>query len=155
LVTYKNIRVKMKNGKTRLQRVQVLANGKYKFVKNIGSKVKKAATRKKSSTKRSSPKKVKTVGKNKFFKNMSGVGAVEDALVGYVGLSVLSPAYGAAVALPMTRTLQGIAGHALNRRGKGRLMYGIIDLIDLYLAGQWAPSGVLTKTGTKPISAFF
>ena len=34
---FKNIRLKMKGGKTRMQRVQVLASGKYKFVKNTGS----------------------------------------------------------------------------------------------------------------------
>lgn len=32
---FKNIRIKMKGGKSRLQRVQVLASGKYKFVKNL------------------------------------------------------------------------------------------------------------------------
>jgi hypothetical protein len=31
----KTIRIKMKGGKTRLQRVQVLASGKFKFIKNI------------------------------------------------------------------------------------------------------------------------
>jgi hypothetical protein len=41
---FKNIRVKMKGGKSRLQRVKVLASGKYKFVKNIGRKVKRKST---------------------------------------------------------------------------------------------------------------
>lgn len=35
---YKNIRVKKKGGGTRMQRVQVLASGQYKFVKNTGKK---------------------------------------------------------------------------------------------------------------------
>jgi len=35
---YKNIRVKKPNGGYRTQRVQVLASGKYKFVKNKGTK---------------------------------------------------------------------------------------------------------------------
>jgi len=35
---FKNIRVKKKGGGSRLQRVKVLASGKYKFVKNIGRK---------------------------------------------------------------------------------------------------------------------
>jgi len=34
-LTFKNIKVKMKGGKSRMQRVQVLASGKYKFVKNL------------------------------------------------------------------------------------------------------------------------
>lgn len=34
MVTYKNVRVKMRSGKTRLQRAMVLASGKLKFVKN-------------------------------------------------------------------------------------------------------------------------
>jgi len=33
--TFKNIRMKMKGGKSRTQRVKVLASGKYKFVKNL------------------------------------------------------------------------------------------------------------------------
>ena len=33
--TFKNIRIKKRGGGTRLQRVQVLASGKYKFVKNL------------------------------------------------------------------------------------------------------------------------
>lgn len=35
MVKFKQIRVKMRGGKSRLQRVQVLASGKYKFVKNL------------------------------------------------------------------------------------------------------------------------
>jgi len=52
--TFKNIRVKMRGGKSRLQRVQVLASGKYKFVKNL-TKGKKRATKstRSSSSKRS------------------------------------------------------------------------------------------------------
>ena len=41
-MAFKNIRIKMKSGKTRMQRVQVLKSGKYKFVKNLGSKAKKS-----------------------------------------------------------------------------------------------------------------
>lgn len=46
MVKYKNIRVKMKGGKSRLQRVKVLASGKYKFVKNIGRKATRRTRRK-------------------------------------------------------------------------------------------------------------
>ena len=34
-MTFKNIKIKMKGGKSRMQRVKVLASGKYKFVKNL------------------------------------------------------------------------------------------------------------------------
>ncbi len=34
-MTEKTIRIKMKGGKTRLQRVKVLASGKYRFIKNL------------------------------------------------------------------------------------------------------------------------
>lgn len=37
MVSFKNIRIKKKGGGTRTQRVQVLASGKYKFVKNLKS----------------------------------------------------------------------------------------------------------------------
>jgi len=42
---FKNIRVKMANGKSRIQRAQVLKSGKLKFVKNIGRKTKSGAKR--------------------------------------------------------------------------------------------------------------
>ena len=46
MATYKNIRIKMKGGKSRLQRVKVLASGKYKFVKNLTQKVTRRTKRK-------------------------------------------------------------------------------------------------------------
>lgn len=51
-MTFKNIRIKMKSGKSRMQRVQVLASGKYKFVKNIKSS--RSSKSKKSTPKRKS-----------------------------------------------------------------------------------------------------
>lgn len=45
MATYKNIRIKMKGGKSRLQRVKVLASGKYKFVKNLTKRGRKTPTR--------------------------------------------------------------------------------------------------------------
>ena len=43
---YKNIRIKKRGGGTRLQRVQVQASGKYKFVKNTGTR---SSTKRKTS----------------------------------------------------------------------------------------------------------
>ena len=51
MANFKNIRIKMKGGKSRTQRVKVLASGKYKFVKNIGRKL-TSRTRKASPTRR-------------------------------------------------------------------------------------------------------
>lgn len=53
MATFKNIRIKKRGGGTRLQRVKVLASGKYKFVKNVKSSKTKTKT-KKSKTKRKS-----------------------------------------------------------------------------------------------------
>jgi len=50
--SFKNIRLKMKGGKTRTQRVQVLASGKYRFVKNIGSRSSKVTRTVKKTTRR-------------------------------------------------------------------------------------------------------
>ncbi|MBA7531859.1 hypothetical protein ES705_24083 [subsurface metagenome] len=50
MATFKNIRIKMKGGKTRLQRVKVFKSGKYRFVKNLGSKAKKSTPKSVKST---------------------------------------------------------------------------------------------------------
>lgn len=52
MATYKNIRVKKRGGGTRLQRVKVLASGKYKFVKNLTRSKSRTVTRRKTSKKR-------------------------------------------------------------------------------------------------------
>ena len=135
---YKNIRIKKRGGGTRLQRVQVLASGKYKFVKN-------KATRKSSKKKSSNPKRRRTKtakkairrGGKKLLGNLGAAGAVEDLAIGYFGTQLFrSMGYPTESALPMARVAQGAIGVALNRRGKGRLAYGIIDLIDVYLLKQ-------------------
>lgn len=56
MATFKNIKIKMKGGKTRLQRVKVLASGKYKFVKNLKRKVTRRKTRK-TKKRRNNPRK--------------------------------------------------------------------------------------------------
>jgi len=140
MATYKNIRITMKNGKSRLQRVQVLANGKYKFVKNTGTKT--ASKRKASSPRK---RRRKTTAKRKSYKSRAKgvigkygmVGLAEDAAIGYLGSQVLmSRGYPLESALPMTRVIQGVAGKALKRRGAARLEHGILDLLDVYLIRQ-------------------
>jgi len=49
---FRNIRVKMANGKSRIQRAQVLASGKLKFVKNKARSAGRSVRRRASSTKR-------------------------------------------------------------------------------------------------------
>lgn len=133
--TYKNITIKMKGGKTRKQRVQVLASGKYKFVKNIGSRVKKRV--KKTVKRRSARKrKVSNVGNKggKMFRTLGAKGAIEDFAWGFGGLALMGA--NNPVSLPAIRLVQGIQGHVFNRTGKGRLVYSLIDLADLVIAGQ-------------------
>ena len=131
-MSFKNIRVPVgKTGKTRLQRVQILKSGKFKFVKNL----KKGGSTKGNRPKRSTAKrtgKVRNTAKGKLFRSVSGAGALEDVGVGFIGFTLLgkTPA-----ALPITRTLQGLAGHAMGRRGKRHAIQGIIDLLTLWLAG--------------------
>jgi len=48
-MTFKNIRIKKKGGGSRLQRVKVLASGKYKFVKNLTKSRSQKVTRRKKS----------------------------------------------------------------------------------------------------------
>jgi hypothetical protein len=48
---YKTIRIKKAGGGTRLQKVQVLASGKYKFVKN-STKSRKITTKRRKSTRK-------------------------------------------------------------------------------------------------------
>jgi len=131
--TYKNIRISMKNGKTRLQRVRVLASGKYKFVKNLATKGKKTSLKQ---TKRSASSKVSNVGKNsgKMFRTLGAKGALEDFAWGFGGLALMGASN--PVALPAIRLVQGVQGHVFGRTGKGRLVYALIDLADLVIVGQ-------------------
>ncbi|GAH98209.1 unnamed protein product [marine sediment metagenome] len=129
--TFKNIRIKMKNGKTRLQRVQVLASGKYKFVKNIVKGKGKTTSKGKSR----SASKVSNVGnKGKMFRILGTKGALEDFAWGFGGLTLMG--VDNPVALPAIRLVQGVQGHVFNRTGKGRLVYALIDLVDLVIVGQ-------------------
>lgn len=111
---------------------------KAKAMARAGTKSPKTASKKKKT-----PKKTRSGGKTaknsvvrakKILGNLGTTGLLEDAAIGFFGANVLmGMGYPLESALPMTRVVQGIAGKALNRRGKGRLAYGVIDLIDVYL----------------------
>lgn len=133
--TFKNIRIKKRGGGTRLQRVQVLASGKYKFVKNLVRSKKSGGPAPAKSRRRASPKGKKlTKGNSKMFRTLGAKGAVEDFAWGFGGLVLMGR--NNPVALPTVRLVQGIQGHVFGRTGKGRLVYAIIDLADLVIAGQ-------------------
>ena len=68
MATYKNIKIKKRGGGTRTQRVQVLASGKYKFVKNTSKSSKSKTTKRKSKKtgSRSMAKKKRTNRRRKF-----------------------------------------------------------------------------------------
>jgi len=138
--TYKNIRIKMKNGKSRMQRVQVNAKGQYKFVKNVGSR-----TRRASSPRKTKKRRTRTLAKRKNYSTRAKAiigkygmaGMAEDLAWGYLGSqAIMTQGYPLESALPMSRIIQGLAGKALKRRGAGRLEHGILDLIDVYLIRQ-------------------
>jgi len=60
---FKNIKIKKKGGGTRMQRVQVLKSGKFKFVKNTKKGGGKKSTKRKSTTRKKSTTKKKTTKK--------------------------------------------------------------------------------------------
>jgi hypothetical protein len=63
MAKYKNIRVKKPNGGTRLQKVQVLASGKYKFVKNTKKLAKSLKSKVRSGVKKMARKRRRTYKK--------------------------------------------------------------------------------------------
>jgi len=136
--TYKNIRIKKRGGGTRLQRVQVLASGKYKFVKNLtkGKRKTYKITSRAHPRKRSASRKVSNVSSNnkKMFRTLGTKGALEDFAWGFGGLTLMGVSN--PMSLPAIRLVQGVQGHVFNRTGKGRLVYALIDLVDLIIVGQ-------------------
>jgi len=85
LATYKNIKIKKRGGGTRTQRVQVLASGKYKFVKNLSKSSNKSTKTKTKKGSRKVAKKNKNSKKRKF--------TIPGALVAGVALGfVIKPA---------------------------------------------------------------
>jgi len=85
-LSYKNIRIPKRGGGTRLQRVEVLKSGKYKFVKNVPSKSKKnIKTKQKTRSKRK-------VGKRKFSIPIAPVLGIAAGMTGIPSGYVRSPA---------------------------------------------------------------
>ncbi|GAI39094.1 unnamed protein product [marine sediment metagenome] len=120
-------RIKKPGGGTRLQNVKILPSGKWKFLKN-------PKTAKKTTRKASTKGKKLAKGNSKMFRTLGAKGAIEDFAWGFGGLVLMGA--NNPVALPTVRLVQGIQGHVFGRTGKGRLVYAIIDLADLVIAGQ-------------------
>lgn len=91
------------------------------------SKPKAKTTRATSAKKRGGSR----TAKGKMFGSLSGMGVLEDFGWGWIGGTIFK---GSGVqAVPLARIVQGAVGYAANRRGKQRLLYGVIDYIDNYL----------------------
>lgn len=110
-----------------------------------GRKAPSGGTQRVTATRRrSSSRNVRRTGKGKALRTLGTTGALEDLAWGWIGFNVLgkTPA-----ALPFTRVVQGLAGVAMDRRGKGRLIYGMIDLLAIYLSGAFGTSGAFGGGG--------
>jgi len=97
--------------------------------KSKTSKTTKPAVR----AKRSNPKVKNVSRKPKLFRTISGIGAIEDLGVGLAGGIAFRTFGFGANAVPATRIVQGIAGVAMDRRGKRHLVQGTIDFVDNWL----------------------
>lgn len=95
------------------------------------------------------------MGKNgsKMFRTLGATGALEDFAWGFGGLALMGA--NNPVSLPAIRLVQGVQGHVFNRVGKGRLVYALIDLADLIIAGQASVQNVFDsiKQLTKIVPA--
>ncbi|MEE9403116.1 MAG: hypothetical protein V3V47_07965 [Desulfobacteria bacterium] len=87
---------------------------------------------------------MRNTAKGKMFRTLSGVGALEDVGIGFIGFTLLGKTPSA---LPLTRAIQGIAAIAMDRRGKNRAVSGILDLVTLWLAGGFGGQRRLTSGG--------
>jgi len=96
---FKNIRLKMKGGKTRTQRVQVLASGKYRFVKNIGSQSRKLTRTVKKTTRR--------IGKMARRRGRRGSRKFTLPIAPIAGI-LAAPAVGAAIKAAMAGDVDGV-----------------------------------------------
>jgi hypothetical protein len=110
MVKTKTIRIKKKGGGTRLQRVQVLASGKYKFLKNLTRRGASAMTRRVSKVRRkATPKRRKThMGKKK--RRGGGKSLVQSIEKLAKGGALLLPAAEAAFAQASTHDKVGVIG---------------------------------------------
>ena len=118
-----------------------------------GWKAYKATQKGKKTAKKRNPRKrnVKKTAKRKngisFTSGMKAQGLLLDVGWGLVGLTLLGKNNPGA--LPVTRIIQGLASHTVfpNMGGKRRLVYGLLDYLDLWLAKAGSGGGLLTGPG--------
>lgn len=127
---FKNIRIKKKGGGSRMQRVQVLASGKYKFVKNTTkSRSPRSSPRKKATRKgvRRMPKKRKGRRRNGFTIPLALVAGVGGSLARPVMTAVNTQDY----QLALWQLCEGFTGYypGNNTWELGRLKFGMLPLI--------------------------
>ncbi|GAH23226.1 unnamed protein product, partial [marine sediment metagenome] len=85
-------RIKKRGGGTRLQKVQILASGKWKFLKNPKT-VKKTSSKttpsKRKTSSASTKRKTNVTNKGKMFRTLGATGALEDFAWGFGGLVLM------------------------------------------------------------------
>ncbi len=117
------------------------------YTKKGTPKTSKPAAR--ARAKRSNPKVKNVSRKPKLFRIISGIGAIEDLGVGLAGGIAFRTFGFGANAVPATRIVQGIAGVAMDRRGKRHLVQGTIDFVDNWLLDVLG-HGVGSSPGATP-----
>lgn len=123
---FKNIRISKRGGGTRIQRVQVLANGKYKFVKNKASRSRKVTrTSKKRRTKRMARKKRRRGGR-KFTLPIAPLAGLAAGLAKPAELAMAGDIYHAA-----TRAARNYSGFdpSVNKFKVEWMMEGLLPLV--------------------------
>jgi len=140
MVKFKNIRIKMKGGKSRTQRVKVLASGKYKFVKNLT----KSTSKSKSTPKKSKSKSASRKGGNR----MGNKGGKSITRTAFKWIRI-----GALAAPAVRRVIQG-AGDPMGTANNIISDYTGYNMTEgvwrwEYLVNGWAPyvASVLTTVG--------
>jgi len=134
---FKNIRVKMANGRTRIQRARVLASGKLRFVKNktrsVHKRVKSGARRiKRRVTRRRSPSRAPISRKatTKRSKSMVGFGGIKSTLNKPIIRKVLMAAGLVSVAISILSIVSPRAAGAVNTPiGRGALGFIAGDFV--------------------------
>jgi len=134
---FKNVRIKMANGKSRLQRARVLASGKLRFVKNkartVHRHVKRGAKHvKRRVTRRKSPSRapVRRNSSSKRSKSMVGFGGIKSTLNKPIIRKVLMAAGLVSVAISILSIVSPRAAGAVNTPiGRGALGFIAGDFV--------------------------
>jgi hypothetical protein len=124
---FRNIRVRMKGGKTRIQRAKVLASGKLKFVKNLSRSRSRAAPRQKTTKRR-----VVSIRRGKKY-HRSGKSLVRSVEKILTGVSLVAPA-----AIKIAQRPNAEGGKDVLRAYTG---------INMNAGGKWEPHALLEGWG--------